>query len=104
MPAPPLQSDPRWFSTTGTVRDDAEVFLAGRSESFIKGAMAGEPIRELAGLWVSLDRVEYNPHEEGTPDRPYGLCITFTIHNDSPRVVTIKGRKWVVTNATVPSS
>ena len=48
---------------------------------------------------MSLDRVEYNPHEEGTPDRPYGFVYHITIHNDSPRVVTIKGRKWVVTNA-----
>jgi ApaG protein len=61
--------------------------------------VAGEPIRELPGLWVSLDRVEYNPHEEGTPDRPFGFVYHITIHNDSPRVVTIKGRKWVVTNA-----
>ena len=61
--------------------------------------MAGEPIRELPGLWVSLDRVEYNPHEEGTPDRPYGFIYHITIHNDSPRVVTIKGRKWVVRDA-----
>ena len=43
--------------------------------------------------------MEYNPHEEGTPDRPYGFVYHITIHNDSPRVVTIKGRKWVVTNA-----
>jgi ApaG protein len=61
--------------------------------------MASEPIRELPGLWVSLDRVEYNPHEEGTPDRPYGFVYHITIHNDSTRVVTIKGRKWVVTNS-----
>jgi len=61
--------------------------------------MAGDPIRELPGLWVSVDRVEYNPHEEGTPDRPYGFIYHITIHNDSPRVVTIKGRKWVVTSA-----
>ena len=61
--------------------------------------MAGEPIRELPGLWVSIDRVEFNPHEEGTPDRPYGFVYHITIHNDSPHVVTIKGRKWVVTNA-----
>ena len=61
--------------------------------------MAGEPIRELPGLWVSLDRVEYNPHEKGTPERPYGFIYHITIHNDSTRVVTIKGRKWVVTGA-----
>ena len=64
---------------------------------YLRG-VAGEPIRELPGLWVSLDRVEYNQHEEGTPDRPYGIVYHITIHNDSTRVVTIKGRKWVVTN------
>ena len=48
---------------------------------------------------MSVDRVEYNPHAQGTPDRPYGFVYHITIHNDSPRVVTIKGRKWVVTNA-----
>ncbi len=33
------------------------------------------------------------------PDRPYGFIYHITIHNDSPRVVTIRGRKWVVTNS-----
>ena len=61
--------------------------------------MAGEPIRELPGLWVSLDRVEYSPHEEGPRDRPYAFVYHITIHNDSPRIVTIRGRKWVVTNS-----
>ena len=86
--------------TTGTVGSDADEVSLCREERiiYLKG-VAGEPIRELPGLWVSLDRVEYNPHEEGTPDRPYGFVYHITIHNDSPRVVTIKGRKWVVTNA-----
>lgn len=54
---------------------------------------------ELPGLWVSLDRVEYSPNVQATPDRPYKFVYHITIHNDSPRIVTIKGRKWVVTNA-----
>jgi ApaG protein len=87
-------------STTGTARSDADEVSLCRGERIIYlREVAGEPIRELPGLWVSLDRVEYNPHEEGTPDRPYGFVYHITIHNDSPRVVTIKGRKWVVTNA-----
>jgi ApaG protein len=87
-------------STTGTVGGEAdEVSLCPEVRIIYLRGVAGEPIRELPGLWVSLDRVEYNPHEEGTPDRPYGFVYHITIHNDSPRVVTIKGRKWVVTNA-----
>lgn len=57
-----------------------------------------ESIPELKGLWVSLDKVEYSPNVQVTPDRPYGFVYYITIHNDSTRVVTIKGRKWVVTN------
>jgi ApaG protein len=100
MPAPPLLSEPAIESTTGTVRYDASEVSLCRGERIIYlREVAGEPIRELPGLWVSVDRVEFNPHESGTPDRPYGFVYHITIHNDSPRVVTIKGRKWVVTNA-----
>jgi len=54
---------------------------------------------ELKGLWVSLDRVEFNDQVQVTPDRPYGFVYYITIHNDSTETVTIKGRKWVVANA-----
>jgi ApaG protein len=100
IPAPPLLSDPAMVSTIVTTGEVAsEVSLCREVRIIYLRGVAGEPIRELPGLWVSLDRVEYNPHEEGTPDRPYGFVYHITIHNDSPRVVTIKGRKWVVTNA-----
>lgn len=86
--------------TTGALREDVDEVSLCRSEGIIYlEGVAGEPILELPGLWVSVDRVEYNPHEEGTADRPYGFVYHITIHNDSPRVVTIKGRKWVVTSA-----
>src|SRR5271168_4548519 len=108
MPAPPLLSEPAIESTTGAWPCRVPGRAGGRAREvslcreegiiYLRG-VAGEPIRELPGLWVSLDRVEYNPHEEGTPDRPYGFIYHITIHNDSTRVVTIKGRKWVVTNA-----
>lgn len=55
-------------------------------------------MQELPGLWVSLDRVEYNPDVEVTADKPYGFVYHITIHNDSHQTVTIKGRKWVVTS------
>lgn len=32
------------------------------------------------------------------PDRPHCFVYFITIHNDSDFTVTIKGRKWVVTN------
>ncbi|NBQ56277.1 MAG: ApaG domain [Verrucomicrobia bacterium] len=53
---------------------------------------------ELKGLWVSVDRVEYIPGAAGPPDRPHQFVYYITIHNDSPKAVTIVGRKWVVTN------
>lgn len=54
---------------------------------------------ELKGLSVTLDRVVYVPHLEAPADRPYPYVYFITIHNNSPEVVTIKGRKWVVTDS-----
>lgn len=33
------------------------------------------------------------------PHRPYQFVYYITIHNDSLKVITIMGRKWIVTNA-----
>lgn len=57
-------------------------------------------IIELVGLTVSVDRVVYTPHLEATADRPYPFVYSISIHNDSPETVTIRGRKWVVTDQT----
>ena|SRR5688572_9181751 len=54
---------------------------------------------ELEGLRVTVDRVVYMPHLEAPADRPHPFVYFITIHNDSPDTVTIKGRKWVVTDA-----
>src|SRR5688572_30751035 len=59
--------------------------------------MSGEFI-ELTGLRVTVDRVEHQPDAQTPPDRPHCFVYFITIHNDSDRAVTIKGRKWVVTN------
>jgi ApaG protein len=56
-------------------------------------------IRELPGLGVSIDRVVYRPDIEAPKDRPYGFAYFITIRNESEETVTIKGRKWVVTDA-----
>ena len=59
--------------------------------------MAGQ-IRELAGLRVTIDNVVQMENSQGPPDRPYTFVYFITIHNDSDDTVTIKGRKWVVTD------
>ena len=52
---------------------------------------------QLDGLRATVDRVVYVPDLEAPAERPYPFVYFITIHNDSPRPVTIKGRKWVVT-------
>jgi len=56
-------------------------------------------IRELPGLGVKIDRVAYRPDFEAPADRPYAFAYFITIRNESQETVTIKGRKWVVTDA-----
>lgn len=60
--------------------------------------MAQTAFLELPGLRVTVDRVVYHPEAETPPERPHCFVYFITIHNDSEVTVTIKGRKWVVTN------
>lgn len=55
--------------------------------------------KELKGLRVNIDKVVYMPHLEAPADRPYPFVYFITIDNQSEETVTIKGRKWVVTDA-----
>ncbi len=48
-------------------------------------------------LRVVVDQVIYLPQAETPPDRPHCFAYFITIHNDTDRPVTIKARKWVVT-------
>ena len=57
-----------------------------------------EPFIELPGLKTTLDKLVYQPAMQTPPDRPHCFVYFITIHNDSDFTVTIKGRKWVVTN------
>ena len=57
------------------------------------------PLTELEGLRVTVDRVEFMPQVKSEADRPFPFVYFLTIHNDSAETVTIKGRKWVVTDA-----
>jgi len=56
-------------------------------------------ISELEGLHVTVDRIVHVPHLDAPPERPFPFVYFLTIHNDSASTVTIKGRKWVVTDA-----
>jgi len=56
-------------------------------------------IDELEDLRVTIDKVVYMPHLEAPENRPHPFVYFVTIRNDSDRAVTIKGRKWVVTES-----
>jgi ApaG protein len=60
---------------------------------------SGSQLTELNGLRATVDRVLHMPHLDAPPDRPHPYVYFITIHNDSTETVTIKGRKWVVTDA-----
>jgi ApaG protein len=60
---------------------------------------ASSNLIELPGLRVTVDKVTYEPDAQTPPDRPHCFAYFITIHNDSATPVTIKGRKWVVTNS-----
>ncbi|HEX3798263.1 MAG TPA: ApaG domain [Verrucomicrobiae bacterium] len=53
---------------------------------------------ELPGLTVSVDRVVYHAEAQTPLDRPHCFVYFITIHNRTEHTITIRGRKWVVTN------
>ncbi len=53
---------------------------------------------ELPGLRVTVDEVLYQPDAAAPEDRPHCFVYFISIHNHSEVPVTIKARKWVVTN------
>ena len=52
---------------------------------------------ELPGLEVSVDDVMYMPSLDAPADRPFPFVYFITIRNASKTTVTVKARKWVVT-------
>ena len=60
--------------------------------------MNSDDFLEPAGLRVTVDRVVYQPQVETPTDRPHCFVYFISIHNDTDLAITIKGRKWVVTN------
>ena len=67
---------------------------------FVHGNVRGMScdLEELSDLRVRIDRVEYAPHLEAPDDRPFPFVYFITIANESAETVTIRGRKWVVTD------
>ena len=57
------------------------------------------PFIEPPGLRVTVDRVSHQPDAETPAARPFCFVYYISIWNDTPESVTIRGRKWVVTNA-----
>lgn len=55
-------------------------------------------LRELSSLRVSIDKVVYAPHLDAPEERPHPFIYFITIANGSNETITIKGRKWVVTD------
>src|SRR4051812_44957393 len=55
---------------------------------------------EPKNLHVTVDRVVYQPDVATPPDRPHCFAYFISIHNDTELPITIKARKWVVTNDT----
>lgn len=51
----------------------------------------------LPDIEVSLDELVYMPDVQAPADRPHPFAYFLTIHNHSDQAVTIRGRKWVVT-------
>ncbi len=47
---------------------------------------------------MTVDRVTFVPHLDAPVERPFPFVYFITIHNESEETVTIKGRKWVVTD------
>ena len=52
---------------------------------------------ELPGLEVNVDDVIYMPSLDAPDDRPFPFVYFISIRNNSPRTITVKARKWVVT-------
>ncbi len=59
----------------------------------------GGTMKELAGLRVKVDDVVYMPSLEAPVEKPHPFVYFLSIHNDSDVAVEIRGRKWVVREA-----
>lgn len=59
-----------------------------------------QSIAPLSGLRVSVDELLYTPGLEAPADRPHPFAYYITIENGADRSITIRARKWVVSQET----
>ena len=78
---------------------EPEAPIVAKSVRLAANQLVNHELLELPGLRVTLDRLVYAPELPSPPTQPHSFVYFISIHNDSDRAVTIKGRKWVVTNA-----
>src|ERR1700758_4408049 len=92
MPAPEELSDPAMVIATGaSIEEDFSSDVAQYS-------LVNSVFRELTDVRVTIDKIVYVQTLEAPPDRPYPFVYFITIDNQSVETVTIRGRKWVITD------
>lgn len=92
MPAPEELSDPAIeIATGGCIEGDFSLDVA-------QYKLVSSVFRELPDLRVTIDKIVYMPTLEAPPDRPYPFVYFITIDNQSSETITIRGRKWVITD------
>jgi ApaG protein len=79
------------IATGGCIGRDFSLVLA-------QYRLVNSGFRELADLRVTLDKLVYVPTLEAPPERPYPFVYFITIDNQSSETITIRGRKWVITD------
>lgn len=87
------------LGTKGSLGTFATMAHGSVAPGFRADRIVKNDLLELPGLRVTLDRLIYAPELPSPPDKPHSFAYFISIHNDSDRTVTIRGRKWVVTNA-----
>jgi ApaG protein len=61
---------------------------------------AARSLQERAGLRAGVDQVTFAPSLDAPEDRPFPFIYGVTIYNDSDATITLKARKWILTDLT----
>ena len=65
----------------------------------LSGHVDGNDFESLDGLKVSVDDLVYQSQVLTAPDRPHCFAYYITIANETDCTIMLKGRKWVVEEA-----
>ncbi len=55
-------------------------------------------LQERAGVRASVEQVTFAPKLDAPPDRPFPFLYAISIHNGSSVPITLRARKWIITN------